>query len=53
VDRKGEPNDPECLFVETFLRRRRLDPVTFAISLRSVAVHADKLEDMFFGSDKR
>ncbi|HEX8791847.1 MAG TPA: hypothetical protein VF765_12925, partial [Polyangiaceae bacterium] len=50
---KGEANDPELIFVDMLLRRRRLDTVTFANSLLNVAVNADKLEDLFFGSDKR
>ena len=53
VLQKGEANDPELIFVDTLVRRRRLDMVTFANSLLSVAVNADKLEDLFFGSDKR
>jgi hypothetical protein len=53
VLKKGDPNEPEVLFADMFLRRRRLDAVTFANNLMSVAVNADKLEDLFFGSDKR
>ncbi|HTQ43082.1 MAG TPA: hypothetical protein VMI75_10035 [Polyangiaceae bacterium] len=53
VLQKGEANDPELIFVDMLVRRRRLDTVTFANNLLSVAVNADKLEDLFFGSDKR
>jgi len=45
--------DGEFVVVETMLRRRRLDPYTFANAVSTIGVHADKLEDMFFGSDKR
>ncbi|APR79246.1 Hypothetical protein A7982_04593 [Minicystis rosea] len=45
--------DGEFVIVETILRRRRLDPYTFANNVSSVGTFADKLEDMFFGSDKR
>lgn len=45
--------DTEFVMVETILRRRRLDPYTFASNVSAVGMYADKLEDMFFGSDKR
>ncbi|MFT3770286.1 MAG: hypothetical protein QM820_33075 [Minicystis sp.] len=45
--------DGEFVIVETILRRRRLDPYTFANNVSTVGTYADKLEDMFFGSDKR
>lgn len=45
--------DPEFILVETLLRRRRLDPHSFASSVVSVGAAADRLEDLFFGSDKR
>ena len=45
--------DGEFIIVETLLRRRRLDPYTFANNVSMVGMYADKLEDMFFGSDKR
>jgi hypothetical protein len=45
--------DSEFVIVETILRRRRLDPYTFANNVSTVGIYADKLEDMFFGSDKR
>jgi hypothetical protein len=51
--KRGDPNEPEFMFTDLWLRRRRLDPVTFANSLLAVGVNADKLEDLFFGSDKR
>lgn len=46
-------SDSEFVIVEAILRRRRLDPYTFANRVSTVGVYADKLEDMFFGSDKR
>jgi hypothetical protein len=45
--------ESEFVIVETILRRRRLDPYTFANNVSTVGIYADKLEDMFFGSDKR
>jgi hypothetical protein len=50
---KMSPPDQEFLLVETLLRRRRLDPHSFASSVVSVAAAGDRLEDLFFGSDKR
>jgi hypothetical protein len=50
---KGEEADPEFVAVETILRRRRLDPVTFTNNVSLVGTLADKLEDLYFGSDKR
>jgi hypothetical protein len=46
-------SESEFIFVETILRRRRLDPYTFANTVSIVGSSADKLEDLFFGSDKR
>jgi hypothetical protein len=43
----------EFVLVETLFRRRRLDVVTLANNIMMVGVFADKLEDMFFGSDVR
>jgi hypothetical protein len=45
--------DGEFVVVESVLRRRRLDPYTFTNSVTTVGTYADRLEDMFFGSDKR
>jgi hypothetical protein len=45
--------DAEFVIVESILRRRRLDPYTFANNVSTVGMYADRLEDMFFGSDKR
>jgi hypothetical protein len=53
VLKRRDPNEPELIFADMFLRRRRMDPVTFANHLQAVAANADKLEDLFFGSDKR
>jgi hypothetical protein len=50
---KLEGAEGEFILVETMLRRRRLDPYTFANNVSTVGMYADKLEDMFFGSDKR
>jgi hypothetical protein len=50
---KGDANEPELIFVDTMVRRKRLDPIGFSNQLLSVAINADKLEDLFFGSDKR
>jgi hypothetical protein len=50
---KLTPQDQEFLLVETLLRRRRLDPHSFASTVVSVAAAGDRLEDLFFGSDKR
>ena len=50
---KGEGNDPELMFVDMLVRRKRLDTVTLANAVLSVATNADRLEDLFFGSDKR
>jgi hypothetical protein len=46
-------SESEFIFCESILRRRRLDPFTFANAVSMVGTCADKLEDMFFGSDKR
>jgi hypothetical protein len=48
-------SDPptEFLIIETIVRRRRLDPHGFARYVGMVGSNADRLEDMFFGSDKR
>jgi hypothetical protein len=48
-------SDPptEFMLVETLVRRRRLDPYGFANHVGIVGSNADRLEDMFFGSDKR
>lgn len=45
--------ESEFVVVETILRRRRLDPYTFANNVNTIGMYADKLEDMYFGSDKR
>jgi hypothetical protein len=45
--------ETEFVLVETILRRRRLDPHTFANTVSTVGCYADKLEDLYFGSDKR
>lgn len=50
---KLTPNEPEHILVETILRRRRLDPYTFSNNVSTVGTYADKLEDMYFGSDVR
>lgn len=50
---KLNPDEPEFIIVETILRRRRLDPYTFANNVSTIGMYADKLEDMYFGSDKR
>jgi hypothetical protein len=50
---KGEDNEPELIFVDMMVRRKRLDTVTLANALLSVGNNADRLEDLFFGSDKR
>ena len=47
VLQKGEANDPELIFVDMLLRRRRLDTVTFANSLLNVAVNAARLAGSF------
>ena len=47
------PDDKEFIIVETILRRRRLDPYTFANNVRTIGTFGDKLEDMYFGSDER
>jgi hypothetical protein len=47
------PADAEFVILETMMRRKRLDPHTFAKNILGVGIAADKLEDMFFGSDKR
>jgi hypothetical protein len=48
-------SDPptEFMIVETLVRRRRLDPYGFARHVGIVGSNADRLEDLFFGSDKR
>jgi hypothetical protein len=50
---KVTPPDSEFVIVETLFRRRRLDPVTFANNVMTIGRYADKLEDLFFGSDQR
>lgn len=50
---KLNPDEPEFIVVETILRRRRLDPYTFANNVSTIGMYADKLEDLYFGSDKR
>lgn len=46
------PTNQEFVIVETIFRRRRLDPQTLVINILSVGVYADKIEDLFFGSDR-
>lgn len=43
----------EFVLLESIYRRRRLDPLTLARSIISVGILADRLEDLFFGSDVR
>lgn len=50
---KLSPGEPEFIVAETFLRRRGLDGITFSRTIGQVAAVADKLEDIFFGSDMR
>jgi hypothetical protein len=47
------PNDQEFVIVETLFRRRRLDPQTLTTNIISVGIYADRIEDLFFGSDRR
>jgi hypothetical protein len=47
------PPDSDFVMVETLFRRRRLDPYTLSSNIRMVGMYADKLEDLFFGSDQR
>jgi hypothetical protein len=48
------PDPPtEFMMVETLVRRRRLDAYGFANHVGIVGSNADRLEDMFFGSDRR
>jgi hypothetical protein len=47
------PPDQDFVLVETLFRRRRLDPLTLARGISTVGVLADRVEDMFFGSDQR
>jgi hypothetical protein len=48
----GEPA-AEFVMVENIVRRRRLDPFSFANTVGAVGRFADQLEDMYFGSDER
>ncbi len=50
---KMGPQAQEFVLVETLVRRRRLDPVTLSNHVMTIGVFADRLEDMFFGSDQR
>jgi hypothetical protein len=50
---KLNADDSEQIIVETIVRRRRLDPYTFSNNVSTVGMYADKLEDMYFGSDVR
>lgn len=50
---KMGPQAQEFVLVETLARRRRLDHVTLSNHGMSIGVFADRLEDMFFGSDQR
>jgi hypothetical protein len=43
----------EFVLVETMLRRRRLDAITLSNNVVTIGVFADRLEDMYFGSDQR
>jgi hypothetical protein len=45
--------EPPFVIVETLLRRRRLDPFALANNILTVGVHADRIEDLFFGSDRQ
>jgi hypothetical protein len=47
------PPDQDFVVVETLFRRRRLDPITLARNISAVGSYADRLEDLFFGSDRR
>jgi hypothetical protein len=50
---KVSPPDQEFVLVETLFRRRRLDPITLSRNLILVGMQADRIEDLFFGSDRR
>jgi hypothetical protein len=43
----------EFVLIESIHRRRRLDPLTLSRSITSVGIFADRIEDLFFGSDER
>jgi hypothetical protein len=47
------PPEQDFVVIETLGRRRHLDAVTFSRNIRTVGVYADRLEDLFFGSDQR
>jgi hypothetical protein len=47
------PPEQDFVVVETLFRRRRLDPITLARNVNAVGAYADRLEDLFFGSDQR
>lgn len=50
---KVTPPDAEFVLVETLFRRRRLDVMTLTNNIRMIGSYADRIEDMFFGSDQR
>ncbi|HEU4411521.1 MAG TPA: hypothetical protein VFS43_40120 [Polyangiaceae bacterium] len=47
------PPEQDFVVVETLFRRRRLDPITLSRNISAVGAYADRLEDLFFGSDQR
>lgn len=50
---KVGPDQQEFVLVEAVHRRRRLDPLTLSRSIGTVGFLADRIEDLFFGSDQR
>ena len=50
---KITPPDQEFVLVESLFRRRRLDPIVLGANIGVVGRYADRIEDMFFGSDQR
>lgn len=50
---KVTPPDAEFVMVETLFRRRRLDVMTLVNNIRMIGSYADRIEDMYFGSDQR
>jgi hypothetical protein len=50
---KKDPQGIELLTSESVAIKRGLDPMQFGRIVMEVAIVADKLEDMFFGSDER
>jgi hypothetical protein len=47
------PPGREFVLVDTLLRRRGLDHLTLSTAILTVGSRADRLEDMFFGTDQR